>query len=773
MMTRRFVALFTAIFLCLGIFSGALAMSTVAISYSSTSDTDGEPLHCASLHQGAVYLLLQDGTIQRMDPATRQRESIGQCLFAGYHTEAEDVQRLRDDAEDNALPPLSFLFSGGEKLYGLCVGTGEWFTLLDETGAYAPKAMEYKLDTKSFIYQEDEYSMMLQSPSLFVQDGYLYYSGQMYTGMNGPSSVIGRIDMLTGEDTPFKTQFIFDLQPWKDGKQLCRLYDQANAYDMEANRYKDPEYGLFDPEADAFTPLGSLSVEGIMGGYSIAGLVGDAEKNSLYYFAGSRIMGCDLATGETRVSAYTGEGMFGGLSGNQTLLSGSYYIQIGYNTLEVYALDTDAVKDGALKVFGEFGGEAHKSFRTNYPDIPVEVADTYTSDLETLTTSMVSESDAFDVLLLNMSYMPVDRLVEKGYAMDISAYPELMEVASQMDPRFVDPMRIDGKLYGVPVGMSAYTFGVNMKMWTEELGLTEEELPKTVMELLEFFANWEDDYADDYPDMLVCGRMSERMYLANMIIEQYMNYQQSQGQPLSFDTPLLRKLLTAVEALDMEALSGGLDQDSSDYWNKPCLFDPYMTAGQFEYMRYSGEDTEYLLLPLDEGCDMVLGATVSVMIINPKSKRVDQAVLYVTNYLKNLPKAGDNITLFPAHNDPVEDASYKRSLEEYQKEKDKREALLEKADESEKASLRESVESMETWRENIEKWRYSASAEQIQEYREKIDPFLWVTRQSVFAGASAEGLSQLVMQYFEGAVPLDQFVTEMDKRLRLIQLEDQ
>lgn len=45
-----------------------------------------------------------------------------------------------------------------------------------------------------------------------------------------------------------------------------------------------------------------------------------------------------------------------------------------------------------------------------------EVGGDYTSDLETITQVMVSDTNPYDVLLLSLNYMPVDRLLKKATA---------------------------------------------------------------------------------------------------------------------------------------------------------------------------------------------------------------------------------------------------------------------------------------------------------------------------------------------------------------------
>ena len=68
----------------------------------------------------------------------------------------------------------------------------------------------------------------------------------------------------------------------------------------------------------------------------------------------------------------------------------------------------------------------------SHPEIAVDVSGDYTSDIEKLTQSMVSDTGAYDVLLMNLSYMPVERLIEKGYCADLSQSAEIMEEVSAM-----------------------------------------------------------------------------------------------------------------------------------------------------------------------------------------------------------------------------------------------------------------------------------------------------------------------------------------------------
>ena len=53
---------------------------------------------------------------------------------------------------------------------------------------------------------------------------------------------------------------------------------------------------------------------------------------------------------------------------------------------------------------------------------------------------MVADTGAYDVLMMGLSYMPVERLIEKGYCADLSQSADIMEKVSAMYPEVVEPL---------------------------------------------------------------------------------------------------------------------------------------------------------------------------------------------------------------------------------------------------------------------------------------------------------------------------------------------
>ena len=412
---------------------------------------------------------------------------LGEVLNTQYYSEVPQV-------EDGQVC-MDRLFVWNGRVCGMCTPSGEVWTLLDDAGAYAPVKVEgLTLDTSGLIFQEEgqEYYSTVEVSSFFCEGDWLYYTGMVYSGT--PHSVAGRMSLTTGEKQDFACENLVSLTPVGDGTLMALVYDMSALYSAttQADLTKMAQYGIFDPEKDALGTLTDIPTDNDMGGYSTSGIC--VGNGTLYYLDGSRIAGIDLASGEKRLSAYTGGGVIA--NGGQTFYADGYYVMLNnYSGMQVFKLDPEGIENGALTIFGEFGSDTHTKFVRNHPEIAVDVSGDYTSDIETLTQSMVSDTGAYDVLLMSLSYMPVERLIEKGYCADLSQSPEIMERVSAMYPEVVEPLMADGKLYGVPVGMSGTCYGVNMELW-ESLGLTEEDLPTSLPELYDFAANWVWDYGE-------------------------------------------------------------------------------------------------------------------------------------------------------------------------------------------------------------------------------------------------------------------------------------
>jgi len=154
---------------------------------------------------------------------------------------------------------------------------------------------------------------------------------------------------------------------------------------------------------------------------------------------------------------------------------------------------------------------------------------------------------------------------------------------------------------------------------------------------------------------------------------------------------------------------------------------------------------------------------------------MDDAVKYVCNYLDNLDDSSA-VVFYPGDNEPRISSVYKKYESQIQESLKKQNDLLATADESQKAGIQDQIQQLNDQLASMDNIKYNVTAKQIDTFRNQVSGLLRVSQQSVlYSGdknTQAE-LNKVAMQYLSGAMTQEQFVQEMDKRARMMQLEDQ
>ncbi len=760
----------TALCLCL-LFSAALAEAVDINLHVMTDYTDADAwtVRSGQVVGANLYLLVSNLYSGSNDGQVRlERWSAG---MNEPETVLEGLRSYRNESTDATTPVVTRLLADGECLYGFDESSRQVMRLVDGAGSAAVQplctleAVEQKPSEDGIYY--DSYVN-----SMFMQDGEVVRLAENY-GQGESSLLVERYALDTGKliaqqgvDSTLRA-----LCAYKDGKYLALVQPVPGPEDMEAPM---TQMAVYDPATGGTTPVATLN------GSYLNNLTYDRESDTAYYCGDATIYAVPLATGESRVSAYLPVNAWSGSDTTFAALSGGMIVYANGDGTYVRRLDAPELAAGALTVANEGGTTKHMAVVAEHPELNVTLASEYPQTMEELTTAMVSGTGSMDVLCLTTSYNPVERLIDKGYAADMSGYPELMAVVGRMDPRFTQSVMRDGKLYALPVALSTNTLGVNADVM-EKLALTESDLPTTWLEFLDFAANYYYDYGEENADVVLMD-LNMRRSLFQMIRDQYVAAQLRDTGSVSFDTPLFRKLMQALEAIDFTELDPyevkgdkvWEGNDANEFYEKQQLFTRYSEAsprsmGQSGY----GRSNQPLVLRLDAETEPVLPVSMTVMIVNPRSTRMDQAAAYLTAYAGHYDAETENIMFFPDQNDPVPNSYYevqKQSYEESLRDVDSR---IEKADESEKASLRETREQIQGYLDELENQRMSVTEEMIQAYREQVAPYLYVTPQTPLTNPeSSNELETLTSQYLDHAIDLDTYIREMDQRVRMMMLED-
>lgn len=760
----------TALCLCL-LFSAALAEAVDINLHVMTDYTDADAwtVRSGQVVGANLYLLVSnlysgsnDGQVwlERWSAGMNEPETV-----------LEGLRSYRNESTDATTPVVTRLLADGECLYGFDESSRQVMRLVDGAGSAAVQPL-CTLEAVEEEPSEDGIYYGSYVNSMFMQDGEVVRLAENY-GQGESSLLVERYALDTGKliaqqgvDSTLRA-----LCAYKDGKYLALVQPVPGPEDMEAPM---TQIAVYDPATGGTTLVATLN------GSYLNNLTYDRESDTAYYCGDATIYAVPLATGESRVSAYLPVNAWSGSDTTFAAISGGMIVYANGDGTYVRRLDAPEMAAGALTVANEGGTTKHMAVVAEHPELNVTLASEYPQTMEELTTAMVSGTGSMDVLCLTTSYNPVERLIDKGYAADLSGYPELMAVAGRMDPRFTQSVMRDGKLYALPVALSTNTLGVNAEAM-EKLGLTESDLPATWLEFLDFAANYYYDYGEENADVALMD-LNMRRPLFQMIRDQYVAAQLRDTGSVSFDTPLFRKLMQALEAIDFTELDPyevkgdkiWEGNDANEFYEKQQLFTRYSEASPraMDQSGY-GRSNQPLILRLDSETEPVLPVIMTVIIVNPRSTRMDQAAAYLTAYAGHYDAETENIMFFPDQNDPVPNSYYevqKQSYEESLRDVDSR---IEKADESEKASLRETREQIQGYLDELENQRMSVTEEMIQAYREQVAPYLYVTPQTPLTNPeSSNELDTLTSQYLDHAIDLDTYIREMNQRVRMMMLED-
>jgi hypothetical protein len=167
-------------------------------------------------------------------------------------------------------------------------------------------------------------------------------------------------------------------------------------------------------------------------------------------------------------------------------------------------------------------------------------------------------------------------------------------------------------------------------------------------------------------------------------------------------------------------------------------------------------------------------AYITVMFVNPNSKNFDMALRYLETNLESMERYR-HIMLFPDDNEPVPRSDYDTWVAQVEKELDNAKKQLENSKPEQKKDAEALVKSYEELLSNKDKYYWQVSKESIAVYRE-LASLCYAATPNLLDYRPKEGESEiraLVARYQQKQIPLDQFIAEADKKIRMILLERQ
>jgi ABC-type glycerol-3-phosphate transport system substrate-binding protein len=752
-----FLWVLTAVFT----FSAAAAPGDTALFETVTEGASS--MRAMAQANGQLYVLDSGKGLYRLRPGETTPELLMDFSKMRYDGAAVDnaPKRIPLPSEQSAQPASSspvqlYYLIGGDALYAM-----DWdaasFWKYDEASNKFVKQAEFPenafLDRSNGEYTEPR--------SLAMIDGQIYMFMEDYS--SDYKGVIRRFDPSTGTAQVIAEGKYVSFAPYQSGKLLAA---EGEYGDMTGIGVLDIATGQYESR---------LAVGGDRRG-QYSDMAYDASSDTIYFCRSGEILR-SVAFGEPEAVAYLPMGL--NSAGAAQTLPGGYYALITYENVYVRNVDPSYKPERALIISGGRYNEIATRFSANNPDVPVTSPDDSFYGDEELAKHIAGPTAA-DVYFLYTNNNNLDRLYEKGYLADLSGNRKIMDAVSRMNPLVRDRVIKDGRLIALPTALNATGWAVNLKAF-EAIGLTEADVPTTWMQMLDFVDRWTGELQDEYPDMqlLPGGRDIElKSDLFNQIFQAQLLVCEKNGQPVSFDTPAIRALLKKLEQIDFSDYPGFGKSEGYSYGSDEApktLFDSGWNIAPTRYGFTQEEGAHFVPMPLsiDGESPALIDASQYVAVLNPKSQDNPQAIRFLEYCAENL-DAESRIALVPGANDPVEDPYFAERLRYHAEYVERIKFSMESADENEKKQYQQMLDEAEKSFATEEKdSRYLIDSDEIKSYREMESMLVISKPNPMYAagGDAAKEVYELSKRYMDGQIKADQFLLEINQKLRMIALE--
>ena len=698
------------------------------------------------------------------------------CALPGNDSEAVLMNRT-DDASLAARAQAVDYIVGDEqgRLWGINMTAGR-AGLLDADGV---AWQDVTLDVTGMWVDEGEYSYTKHLGKPFIRDGVLYGLRDNYSAMGYEEGFsLVAFDLSTGAQTARDLPGAREMTPYTPGKALVRtaVYgDDADGWSVTAGLSE------VDLATGAMTPL----PHGLPASdHELGGLAYDPASDTVYYVYESQIMASQGGAPFTCVAYISLE--YISAQAEAAVLSGGFYA-IRCNDVVLRNLDPQYKPERVLRVSAGWADMTFLRFNEDHPDVPVLLVQEVYGP-EAISTAITSGQQIADIFTLSYNY-GFRRLANRGYAADLSGSQALSATLERMYPQIAAALSDEtGHIMGYPRSVGWGTWVVDRTLWR---ALDMGELPTTYAEFFALMQRFEDELADQHPDISFYTHWGKQDLVTRAVVD-YVNQYESEEAAITFSTPVLRDLLAQIDALpistpDWENMTRE-DMDEMDRLaNRRTLFSPYGDElfsiglyGSSETDIDYGEPDMQRLQPLvfEAGQTPRVRANLEVYFVNPSSPNLDLALRYLEYVADSeaLEAALVRYALYPDMNDPLPDPNYDLDRTNMAAMREKTLRALETAQPDTRREMEESVAFYDAWLADEENNRWLIDAQGIASYR-ALAPYIFLPRNSIFnsyeEGSANEQLYAIINRYCEGQLGLDAFLRELDNKMRMMFLEGQ
>ena len=727
---------------------------------------------CAALLLSQLPALAEPGqdlpAILMLDEVLDQHlhiQAIAACNQALYIKSLRGVHRWRrGENEARLILPMKHpqlaqpedvgfhqLLAEGGLLFGLNTIQGLLYPLTDQgDGLMIGEAIS--LDWSDF--REDD-SNANAPRSLVVQEGFLW--GIHHTG--GQNTRLVQFDLGDGSITSFRdTPALLAIAPYQDSSFL--------ALDAAGGLHR------YEPVSGALTPLGSLQDSAWDG--QTASILYQATSDGLYWLGQNALYRGTPGGEHQQLADLIGiargfdSPSYGSTSGLVMVAEGllAALTTSGVCLVPAEAAPSDKAQVRILAYQGFAASSAVQKAAARLPGIsltfqPANNLMGYGIPQEELMQRLLSRDDSADIYVLDSADNNLEALIAKGYGVNLVDDAGLNEAVHSMVPALQDWVSRDGGIYALPVDLEALMQSHSPASFVR-LGLA---IPGDFSALSDFYQMWASGLYKNHPETLM--NLGDKGKMKRLGFDLYVDHALSGGGALRFDTALFRQMMTRVEQMDTGAYEKSQGADNPFF--EHLLFQgvaPFEPRHMHQVVGH--ENNLPLALAADAGLSPALRARVTALVINPFSQRQEEAKQVLAAMARSLGWEASMKLMPDFAPDGLEDPAFEEKLAMAHRQVSDLEARVAAG---ENVAIFSQLIEQEQQRiaDADSAFRYLITQSERQAIREMMAA-LYVPGSYQYTVLSA-GLTELFYIYLDGSYTLDQFITEADNRLRLLEQE--
>lgn len=705
------------------------------------------------------------------------KEAVFRTLMPNY----SHRPRSLEGADKPGAPYVKNIISDGETLYGIDYEAQLLYTLALE-GDKLTYTNPLALDLSTFVSGE--------APQIYYQDPSwaLTFGGRLYLrsqNWDEAESDLISFDLKTGEKQEHQVAYLQAAAPYKDGRLIAMRYNPNDNWDPETNSIKKPEIVVFNPQDDTLEVVGAFSQ---FTGESdeLMSIHFEVTDDALYLYTDTDLYRYDAPFTQGRLIGYLP--MFSLFTspikgGIQALPDGR--LAVGFYQNIFVRERTEKGLEGyvPLTIGGGldlWDGQAIMRVLMKLDKVVLRRSDVGWVNAEKLASMFLTNQVAVDIMPLNVYGFDLGKLIDKGYLLDMQDNPGIKGFVSAFAPNLTTAYVREGAIYAAPATLVVAP--VSYKV--EAFKATKLPVPTSFPELIDLVETWVNGASAQHPDFrLVSDSNNLKEWLRRLFIDTYINYRLGAGEELVFDTPLFRETLARLEAIDYG------DFGMAEKWDDPSFralmeelrdkqpliesnagFEPqYMTG-----INNQGERRKLpLSLPLEPGGPYYKDTDFTMLAVLSTTKYPEEAQRFVEAFLSGLDPIF-SMTLNLEEPRDVPNPHYEESLVYLRKELDQAQAAYDAAEGAEKSNLEQTlIYSRKNYEDNIEGLRYLATKEDLTLIHAMVRELYLMDGLGASQRQAFQEDSQLLQQYFDGAISLDQFIKTLDDKMRLVRMEHQ